>query len=298
MGMREAHAFFVVPSGGLRRSAFVENESINNTFLKGSEMYCSKCGVQNSDGVTQCANCGSVLAEPSQPAAVEGVPMAIEPKTCGLAIAAFVMGLLSLTCVLWPFLALPAIICGIIALVKIGGSQGRLKGTGLAVAGLVIPAVLTLILPMLLAILMPAFSSAKHAAQRVVCATNMKGLSTAMIVYMNDYDDQYPTPEQWCDLLIEKAGVSPKSFQCPLDPEGAFSYAINENLYKVKSDMFSAQMVAIFEADLGRNGVGGLDDVVLRHDQHGRLGCNIGFVDGHTEFVTEDHIAGLQWTVE
>ena len=72
----------------------------------------------------------------------------------------------------------------------------------------------------------------------------------------------------------------------------------NKNLYKIKLGQGSAQMVAIFEADLGRNGFGGIDDVVLRHDQHQGTGCNIAFADGHIEFVDEDRIAGLQWTVE
>ena len=261
-------------------------------------MYCSKCGVQNSDASTHCANCGGVLMDvaPEQPVAVP--VMVVEPKTCGLAIASLVMGILTLFCSL--FMAIPAIICGIIALVKIGKSQGQLKGNGFAIAGIVVPAVLSLVVvPMLLAILMPALSKTKMIAQRVVCSTNMQGLSTAMIVYMNDYDDQYPTPDQWCDLLIQEVDVSPKSFQCPLDSEGAYSYAINGNLYKISDDKFPpAQMVAIFEADLGRNGAGGLDDVMLRHEQGGQLGCNITFADGYTEFVTEDRIAELKWTVE
>ena len=56
--------------------------------------------------------------------------------------------------------------------------------------------------------------------------------------------------------------------------------------------------MAIFEADFGRNGVGGIDDVALRHDQHGQLGCNIAFADGHIELVSEAEISDLQWTVE
>ena len=178
-------------------------------------MYCSKCGVQNSDGATQCVNCGGVLMDTPQQAEVQPVPVAVaEPKTSGLAIAAFVMGLLSMTCILWPFLGLPAIVCGIISLVKIGNSKGQLKGTGLAVAGLVIPAVLTLVVPMVLAIMMPALSRTKKIAQRVVCATNLKGLSVAMMVYANDYDGALPT-ENWCDLFVEEVDVSPKSFVCP-----------------------------------------------------------------------------------
>lgn len=262
-------------------------------------MYCSKCGVENSDGSTHCTNCGSVLMDTTQQAVAQAVPvMTAEPKTCGLAIASLVMGILSLFCSF--FMAIPAIICGIIALVKINKSNGQLKGNGFAVAGIAVPAVLSLVVvPMLLAILMPALSRVKMLSQRVVCSTNMSGLSTAMIVYMNNYDDHFPTQNQWCDLLIQEADVSPKSFQCPLDPEGLFSYAINENLYKIAPGKIApARMVVLFEADLGRNGVGGPEDLVLRHDQNQRIGCNIGFADGHVEFVTEDRIADLRWTVE
>lgn len=266
-------------------------------------MYCSKCGVENSDGATYCVNCGGVLMDVPQQPGVQVAPMGVgEPKTSRLAIASVVMGLLCLTLVLWPLLFLPAIICGIIALVKISNNKPCLKGTGLAVTGIVIPAVMIIFIPiiaMLLAILMPALSKTKMIAQRVVCGTNLKGLSTAMIVYMNDYDDQYPTQDQWCDLLMQEADVSPKSFQCPLDPEGAFSYAINENLYKIEYNKLPPhQMVAIFEASLGRNGVGGSDDLVMRHDQNQRGGCNIGFADGHVEFVRAEDIPDLQWTAE
>ena len=127
-------------------------------------MYCSKCGIQNSDGSTHCVNCGSVLMDvsPEQQMGAHAVPvMDIEPKTSRLAITSFVMGLLCMTCVLWPILVFPAIICGIIALVKISNNKLCLKGTGYAVTGIAIPAVMIILIPifaMLLAILMPALA--------------------------------------------------------------------------------------------------------------------------------------------
>lgn len=297
-------------------------------------MYCSKCGVQNSEGATHCVNCGSVLMDvPSEPVTGQ-VPSGYAvspPKTYGLAVAAFVMGLLSMTCILWPLLALPAIICAIIALVKIGNSNGRLKGTGLAVTGLVIPAVFLLVVPILMAILMPALSRVKHIAQRTVCATNLRGLSVAMVVYTNDYDDTFPA-ENWCDLLIEKADVSPKSFVCPESDavEGESAYALNENIAGMNNGEMPPDIVMFFETDKGKepgprdtpitvrrfneflnehgmgydpgtrvykdrfNQLGGPDDVVIRHDG----GCNFAFADGHTEFVAEDRIPTLKWTAE
>lgn len=260
-------------------------------------MYCAKCGAQNGDGAIHCIQCGGVLmAAAGQP---QSDVAAAQPKTCGLAIASMVMGLLCLTCILWPLFALPAVICGIVALVKISKNKPCLKGTGLAITGIVIPAMMTLLIPviaLLLAIMMPAVSRAKVVAERTVCMTNLSGLSTAMMVYRNDYDNKYPTPEQWCNLLMQEADVSPKSFQCPEDPEGSFSYAINENVYKIESGSESLLMVVLFEAGLGCNGVGGPEQLILRHNWHGQPGCNIGFADGHAEFVSEDRIAGLQWT--
>jgi prepilin-type N-terminal cleavage/methylation domain-containing protein/prepilin-type processing-associated H-X9-DG protein len=108
------------------------------------------------------------------------------------------------------------------------------------------------IIAMLLAILMPALSKVKKIAQRVVCATNLKGLGTAQTVYSQDYDDEYTVQGQrgkhtwdwgtngWQSdkkdwsvddtitigaslyLLVREADVSPKSFICPAGEESEF----------------------------------------------------------------------------
>jgi len=266
----------------------------------------------------------------SQPAGMYG-----EPKTCGFAIASMVLGLLGIFCVTWPICGPLAIIFGIIALVKISNSNGRLKGNGFAITGLVIPIVFIIVTPILMAILMPALSQTKKIAQRVVCGTNLKGLSSAMIVYANDYDDTLPI-ENWCDLLIEEADVSPKSFICPESDaiEGESSYAINKNIAGMKLTDRPADVVLFFETDMGvENGprntsittrrhyeflnefgdvydentlvykdrfnqIGGPEDLLIRHSGRGLSGCNVAFADGHVEFVTEDRIAELKWTVE
>ncbi len=257
-------------------------------------MYCSKCGMQNSEEATLCVNCGTILGAPPQPAAQPGGVVGVQ--TCGLAIASLVMGILSIFCSI--ILAIPAVICGIIALVKISKSGGQLKGNGMAIAGIAVPVVVTVVItPMMLSILMPALSMAKEKAQAVVCITNMHEISTAMVVYMNDYDNEFPTPEKWCDLLIENAGVIPESFQCSKEPRGTFSYSINRAVYEADGNLDS-QMVVLFESNLGRNSVGGVEDVALRHKEHGQFWCNIIFADGDSAFVTEDRIGSLKWTVE
>lgn len=297
-------------------------------------MQCSKCGAQNSDGAMYCTNCGQVLAEPVDPdPQVPG--QTVEPRNSRLAIASLVLGLLSLLCVTWPICGPLAIIFGIIALVKISNEKPYLKGSGMAVTGIVIPAIMILLIPviaMLLAILMPALAKTKDIAQRVVCGTNLKGLGCAMTVYVNDYGN-FP-PENWCDLLIEEADVSQKTLICPQssDSIGESSYAMNKNIAGISDEIVPAQMVLFFETDIGLeegprtesiysrryykflygenqgptmmvyekrwNQYGGPDDLLLRHDERGQPGCNIAFADGHVEFVTKDRIGDLQWTAE
>ena len=102
------------------------------------------------------------------------------------------------------------------------------------------------IIAMLLAILMPALNKVKKIAQRVVCATNLKGLGTAQIVYASDYEGDFALQggggnHDWDSittafqapaapwgpntsksitigaslyLLVREADVSPKSFVC------------------------------------------------------------------------------------
>ncbi len=112
------------------------------------------------------------------------------------------------------------------------------------------------IIAMLLAILMPALNKVKRLAQRLVCGTSCKGLGTAMMVYAQDFEDEYPiqggngnhrwsevgrTWEWWNPdkywsnpqgkyltvasslyLLVRVADVDPKSFVCRSGDEKAF----------------------------------------------------------------------------
>jgi prepilin-type processing-associated H-X9-DG protein len=287
-------------------------------------VYCSKCGVENSDDTTHCVKCGDILLEtsPQQPTEVQVVPaVSVKPKTSRLAIASLVMGIIMMLCL--PLLCLPSLVFGIIALIRSIQSQGQ-KGKGFAIAGLVAPVVLVL----LLIALMPVLFRVEVVAGRVVCGTNLKGLSVAMMVYVNDNNGRLPT-ENWCDLLMEKAAVQPKYFVCPYsdDIEWESSYAMNKHIAGLKLSDVSPNVVLLFETDMGLesgprgtsirtrkhfewdydevvykdrfNQLGRREDIVFSHTSFfGQPGCNIVFVDGHTEFVTEDRIADLQWTIE
>jgi prepilin-type processing-associated H-X9-DG protein len=279
-------------------------------------MNCPKCGVENPNDTKSCWFCSSPLT--STPATSHQQAQGV--KTSGLAIASLVLGILSFfTCLVT---AIPAIIFGIVALVKIGKSHGQLKGSGLAIAGMCVPVAALPLVVLEMAILMPAlartraiaqrmvcgsnlsgiskamliyandYNETRVKAQRMVCATNLSGLGKAMLIYANDYNDMYPTSSKWCDLLIEHAEVNQKSFCCKGAQQGPCNYAMNKNVEKLGT-LTPPDMVLLFESGPGWNQAGGPE--ILTTDNHQGQGCNVLFVDGHVEFIKAEYLNNLKW---
>ena len=249
-------------------------------------MYCQKCDAENPDDAHRCLSCGYEFAH---------VSAAVAARASRAAVAALVLGILVFfTC---GITVLPAIICGIVALVKISGSNGLLKGKGMAITGLVLPGVFVVLLPIFAifaSIMVPALTKARDQAKTIVCKANLKQLSVGVVMYMEDNDGEFPTASEWGDLVADFMGSNKKMFSCPNGPEGIFGYAFNRNLDGLKRDQVDPQTVMIFEADSVWNDAGGAD--LATFDRHGRPGCNIGFVDGHVEFVSVERIGELKWT--
>jgi len=155
------------------------------------QMNCSKCGTEIPDDAQTCRACGADLR------LVATAAQGMGPKTSGLAIAAFVLGIL---CIPTLFLtAMPAIILGIIALVLIQQSRGKQKGRGFAIAGIVIPIFL---LPLvLMVILMPALNRAKNQAKSVMCMSNLHQWSLVWKMYTDDNGGEFPQDTNWVEYL-------------------------------------------------------------------------------------------------
>lgn len=130
---------------------------------------------------------------------------------------------------------------------------------------------------------------AREIDNRIACAANLRGLGKAISLYANEYGGDYPTPDSWCDLLIQYADVTEELFICPSAGEGRSHYAINPN-----AAVYShPDMVLLFETGPGWNQFGGPE--LLAPENHQGDGCNILFNDGHVEFVEVERFDESRW---
>ena len=236
-------------------------------------MFCSKCGKPNLDEATVCASCGAPLA---QPAGVPPPPPDLRPaRTSGMAIASLVLGILGML----GLTALIGVVLGIVALLQISGSRGRLKGQGLAIAGLCISGFM--LLAVLPAMFYPVFSRARATARKTVCLVNVKQVSTGLLMYVSDWDEIYPDSANWCESLDEYM-KNREVLVCPEAPKQDCGYAFNaalSNLHLAAVDD-PANTVALFESDRGWNAAG--DPAALLPIEPRHLGGdNFGYIDGH-----------------
>jgi type IV pilus assembly protein PilA len=152
-------------------------------------MFCSKCGQQNPDGGIACAYCGVPLATAVQFA----TPNAVQAETDGKAIASLICGILIF---LFGFLAgIPAVILGHMSRSSIKKSMGRLKGEGMALAGLILGYVSIAFLPVILivaAIAIPNLLRARIAANEASAAASVRTINTAAISYQES-NKAYPS---------------------------------------------------------------------------------------------------------
>ncbi len=115
----------------------------------------------------------------------------------------------------------------------------------------------------------PFLREARTKARRHVCATNLKGIGKALLIYANDYNDQLP-PD--LETLIHKAEMPPRGLICPAN--GLKESYIYRGATITTSD--TPWMITVYE----------------KLSNHGS-GRNVLFLDSHVEWVSEERFQEL-----
>ena len=140
-----------------------------------------------------------------------------------LSTASLVLGILAIVPCSF-FTGIPAIITGHVARSKINKSLGALKGSGMALAGLIMGYCSLVLAIFYLAIwaslALPVFAKVQEKANIAKAMSNAKQITVACRVYASDNNGKYPAS---LDVLVEQGILSDASLLiCPIPVHGAF----------------------------------------------------------------------------
>lgn len=172
------------------------------------------------------------------------------------------------------------------------------------------------IIAILAAILMPVFSKARAKARQTSCLSNLKQLGLAFAMYVQDYDERFPSsyagPAGWI------GAIDPVTFQVDVKGGAVYPYAKNDGIYRCPSSrtfvacnyeanallngaplswvQVPASTILLQEAveSPTYNGAGNLNTLNARHHNDG---SNIAFVDGHAKWLQANTVTQSMWTL-
>lgn len=203
------------------------------------------------------------MPPPVPPSAAPRPPYPLPPTAfkTGLAVTALVLGIVALAgC---PLLGIAAIITGAIALQRASGAPPGCGGRGLAIAGIACGGGSFVTGACAVAILLPSLSHDRELSKRLVCAANMKGIGTSILIYAHDHPGQgIPS----LDALVLRGDVTPNQLICPASDATGRTYVLVPR--DLPAPDHEAGDVLMYEPKSNHDGEGG----------------NILFADGHVTF--------------
>jgi type IV pilus assembly protein PilA len=205
-------------------------------------MFCFKCGTSMPDTAPICPQCGARASTAPPPAAsspaAAPAPASVSPRlnvppqrqaypgqqeTDGKAVGSLILGILALLPFLWVVAGIPAIILGHLSRAGINKSMGRLKGAGMALAGLIMGYISLAAIPILIvaAIAIPNLLKARIDANERAALSTVRTLNTTQITYSTTHPPAGYAP----DLATLGPGPSgtcqgtegPQKYACLLD---------------------------------------------------------------------------------
>jgi type IV pilus assembly protein PilA len=147
-------------------------------------LICTKCGATLAENSRFCSICGNSILEPQAQGTPSPAPV-VAPETSGKAVASLILGIINV----FP-LCIVAIVLGHISLSQIKKSAGRLKGEGLAIAGLILGYLGLVAIPFILivaAIAIPNLLRARIPANEASAAGSVRNLISAEISYQSTH---------------------------------------------------------------------------------------------------------------
>lgn len=132
------------------------------------------------------------------------------------------------------------------------------------------------------------FASAKAAAKRAACLSNLKQIALAAHMFMADHDDKLKLTGANLKTKLTPYLKNNMLWTCPLHESGANSYSINGNIAgrSILTVDRPAETVMFYE---GKNGA--LD---FRHAGS----AIVAFVDGHVRAIKKEDAKKLIWTAK
>jgi competence protein ComGC len=233
-------------------------------------MFCNQCGQQVPDSSTFCNHCGANLqtTAPSVPypvvpptGPVENVP------TDSKATFSLVLGILSLT--IFSFLAgIPAIILGHMSRSNIKKSMGKLKGDGMALAGLIMGYISLLAIPLILiiaAIAIPNLLRARMSANEASAIGSVRTITIASTTYQAEKGQEYP--ESLRDL--QQAGYLDSSLADGRKTGYQFTYSATDSDGDGKRDKYFVIANPIHRGSSGSRSFCSDETGVIRQERAG-----------------------------
>ena len=183
----------------------------------------------------------------------------IESRTDGKAIGSLICGILSLAC-FSIFTGIPAIILGHVSRSAIRNSMGRLKGEGMALAGLILGYISLAAIPLVLivaTIAIPSLLRSRQAANESAAVANLRTINTAEVTYLSSSGGNYGKVD---DLV--HAGLLDSTFE---GVKAGYSFTV----YASGSD-YTAEALPT-SPNTGRYGFVSFPDAVIRYSESSGL---------------------------
>jgi hypothetical protein len=226
----------------------------------------------------------------SAPPPLPGPPTAApQGRTSGMAVASLLLGIVGFCGIT----AIIGMILGIVAHVKIRRSRGQLKGSGLAIAGVVVSGVMLFVSLFIMAgLFLPMMARVQENTRNNSCENNARLVVLAVRLYADENEGKCPSAVNWCDAIVNNL-PEPEALRCPQRRGEKSGFGFNAQLAGKTLSSIPGDTVLIFESEGGWNSSGGPQAVVSRPPH--RNTWIFGFADGNTRAVGRDELPQLRW---